>query len=151
MWLKLLVFQVLTSEEICRTQMMAGSLRSRWQFSKSAHSSILKRKCTIHLKWKFLQAIRVADVKAITACRTLTLEARDLVDLLRVVGFPPENINHTLIALSLPVPLFSSPQPGASSCSILLSCSNSRSCFYSLFAEAPWSEEKNNPVDWKKK
>jgi hypothetical protein len=29
MWLKLLVFQVLTSEEICRTQMMAGSLRSR--------------------------------------------------------------------------------------------------------------------------
>jgi hypothetical protein len=40
-----------------------------------------------------------------TACRTLTLEARDLVDLLRVVGFSPEDINHTLIALSLPVPL----------------------------------------------
>jgi hypothetical protein len=38
MWLNLLVF--LTSEEICRTQMMAGSLRSRWQFSKSAHSTI---------------------------------------------------------------------------------------------------------------
>jgi hypothetical protein len=37
MWLNLLVF--LTSEEICRTQMMAGSLRSRWQFSKSAHRS----------------------------------------------------------------------------------------------------------------
>ena len=38
MWLNLLVF--LTSEEICRTQMMTGSLRSRWQFSKSAHSTI---------------------------------------------------------------------------------------------------------------
>jgi hypothetical protein len=37
MWLNLLVF--LTSEEICRTQMMAGSLRSRWQYS-SQHRTL---------------------------------------------------------------------------------------------------------------
>jgi hypothetical protein len=36
---------------------------------------------------KILQAIRMADVKATAACRTLTLEAWDLVDLLRVFGF----------------------------------------------------------------
>ena len=44
------------------------------------------------MKCKFLQAIRIADVKAITACRTITLEAGDLVDLLQVVGFFPEGI-----------------------------------------------------------
>ena len=55
MWLNLLVF--LTSEEICRTQMMAGSLRSRCQFSKLANSSFpfLKSgrntKCTIRCRW----------------------------------------------------------------------------------------------------
>jgi hypothetical protein len=36
---------------------------------------------------KILQAIRMADVKALTACRTLTLEARDFAELLRVISF----------------------------------------------------------------
>jgi len=34
---------------------------------------------------KILQAIRMADVKAITDCRTLTLQAEDFVELLLVV------------------------------------------------------------------
>jgi CRP-like cAMP-binding protein len=34
---------------------------------------------------KNLQAIRMADVKAITDCRTLTLQAEDFVELLLVV------------------------------------------------------------------
>ena len=34
---------------------------------------------------KFLQAMRMADVKAITDCRTLTLQAKDFVELLLVV------------------------------------------------------------------
>ena len=55
-----------------------------------------------------------------TACRTLTLEARDLVDLLRVVGFSPEDINHTLIALSLPVPLSHQELPLVQFCSVVL-------------------------------
>jgi hypothetical protein len=36
---------------------------------------------------KILQAIRMADVKAITNCRTLTLQAKDFVELLLVVFF----------------------------------------------------------------
>ena len=36
---------------------------------------------------KILQAIRMADVKAITDCRTLTLQAKDFVELLLVVFF----------------------------------------------------------------
>ena len=36
---------------------------------------------------KILQAIRMADVKAITDCRTLTLQAEDFVELLLVVFF----------------------------------------------------------------
>ena len=44
--------------------------------------------CTMELNSEFFfQAIRMADVKATAACRTLTLEAWDLVDLLRVFGF----------------------------------------------------------------
>ena len=34
---------------------------------------------------KILQAIRMADVRAITDCRTLTLQAEDFVELLLVV------------------------------------------------------------------
>ena len=39
----------------------------------------------------------MADVKATAACRTLTLEAWDLVDLLRVFGFVPEDMKHALL------------------------------------------------------
>jgi len=66
-----------------------------------------------------IQAIRMADVKATTACRTLTLEAGDLVDLLRVFCFFPEDMKHALLALSLLVPM-SCSSSGASSISIFL-------------------------------
>ena len=39
--------------------------------------------------WKNLQAIRLADVTAGTACRILTLEARNFVDLLKVIEIFP--------------------------------------------------------------
>ena len=39
------------------------------------------------VKFSDLQSIRVADVKAFTACRTLTFEARDFAELLRVLSF----------------------------------------------------------------
>ena len=42
--------------------------------------------CTMELNSEFFfQAIRMADVKAISECRMLTLEAKDFVELLLVV------------------------------------------------------------------
>jgi hypothetical protein len=42
--------------------------------------------CTMELNSEFFfQAIRMADVKAITDCRTLTLQAEDFVQLVLVV------------------------------------------------------------------
>jgi hypothetical protein len=80
----------------------------------------------------------------LTACRTLTLEARDFAELLRVLGFFSQDIKHALIALSSPLPLplsCISFHPIREPPFFQFLKSNPQFCFRSLFAEPPTLQE----------
>ena len=102
---------------------------------------------------KILQAIRMADVKAISECRMLTLEAKDFVELLLVVWLIFFfDIKQARSTFKLVYCFEYTPFPSActSSGSLLIfnfSSSNAQSCFPSLFAEPPWVQTPCSKVD----
>ena len=131
--------------------MVAGSLRSRWQVSKSAHSSIPYR------KMYDIGEMQISPGDPDCGCQGHYCMPHHHT-WGRRLGWPspgswlfPWRHQTTHWSHFHSQTLCCAPQAGASSFSVFLSCSNSRSCFYSLFAEPPESARTNNPVDWKKK
>ena len=116
----------------------------------------LSRNENVRWSWmgKILQAIRMADVKAISDCRMLTLEAKDFVELLLVVWlilFLKTSNKHDPLSSQFTAWKYT---PGPSACtssgSLLFfnfSSSNAQSCFVSLFADPPWVQTQSSKVD----